>query len=91
MWSPFHNLGLQESTSQDLIHQTVSTTIKHNNWAKLPEINLYFRIWNNLTINPIQDGGEDKKALPTSFSSVTSTNLELSPQNFVGCRMCDRF
>ena len=33
-------------------------------------------------INPIQDGGT-KKALPTSFSPVTSTNVRISPQNFL--------
>ena len=34
--------------------------------------------------NPIQDGGGGggKKALPTSFSSVTSRNVGISPQNF---------
>ena len=32
-------------------------------------------------INPIQDGG--KKAPSTSFSPVTSTNVGISPQNFL--------
>ena len=32
-------------------------------------------------INPIQDGG--KKAPSTSFSPVTSTNVEISLQNFL--------
>ena len=36
----------------------------------------------NLNINPIQDGG-DKKAPPTSFPPVTSTNIRISPQNFL--------
>ena len=34
-------------------------------------------------INPIQDGGGRKKPPPTSFSPVTSTNVGLSPQNFL--------
>ena len=35
-------------------------------------------------INPVQDGGEGgKKAPPTSFSPVTSTNVGISPQNFL--------
>ena len=33
-------------------------------------------------VNPIQDGG-GKKAPPTSFSPVTSTNAETSPKNFL--------
>ena len=34
--------------------------------------------------NPIQDGkGGDKKAPPTSFSPVTSTNVGTNPQNFL--------
>ena len=32
-------------------------------------------------VNPIQDGGE-QKGPPTRFSSVTSANVEISPQNF---------
>ena len=37
-----------------------------------------------IRINPIQDrGGGWQKGLPTSFSPVTSTNVELSPQNFL--------
>ena len=35
-----------------------------------------------LYFNPIQDGG-GKKALPTSFSPVTSTNVGIRPQNFL--------
>ena len=34
------------------------------------------------SVNPIQDGG-GKKALPTSFSPVTSTNVGFGPQNFL--------
>ena len=33
-------------------------------------------------LNPIQDG-EGQKAPPTSFSPVTSTNVRISPQNFL--------
>ena len=33
--------------------------------------------------NPIQDGWGVKKAPPTSFSHVTSTNVTISPQNFL--------
>ena len=34
--------------------------------------------------HPIQDGGGGgKKASPTSFSPVTSTNVWISPQNFL--------
>ena len=33
--------------------------------------------------NPIQDGGGIKKTPPTSFSPVTSTNVGISPQNFL--------
>ena len=34
--------------------------------------------------NPIQDGGGGcKKAPSTSFSSVTSANVEVSPRNFL--------
>ena len=37
-----------------------------------------------ICINPIQDGGGGRqKGPPTSFSPVTSTNVELSPQNFL--------
>ena len=32
--------------------------------------------------NPNQDGGE-QKILPTSFYMVTSTNIGISPQNFL--------
>ena len=31
--------------------------------------------------NPLQDGGAKKP--PTSFSTVTSTNVRISPQNFL--------
>ena len=34
-------------------------------------------------INPMQDGGEWQKGPPTSFFPVTSTKVELSPQNFL--------
>ena len=34
--------------------------------------------------NPIQDGGGGgKKASPTSFSPLTSTNVGISPKNFL--------
>ena len=33
-------------------------------------------------ISPIQDAG-DKKAPPTSFSPVTSTNVAVTPQHFL--------
>ena len=38
-----------------------------------------------LRIDPVQDGGAGggKKAPPTSFSPVTSTNVEIRPQNFL--------
>ena len=37
-----------------------------------------------ICINPIQDGGGGwQKGPPTSFSPVTSTNVELSPQKFL--------
>ena len=39
-----------------------------------------------MTFNPIQGGGGgggQKVSPPTSFSPVTSTNLEPSPQNFL--------
>ena len=32
-------------------------------------------------VNPIQDGGE-QKGPPNRFFSVTSANVEISPQNF---------
>ena len=36
-------------------------------------------------INPIQDGeeGGEAKSPPTSFSSITSANIGISPQNFL--------
>ena len=37
-------------------------------------------------VNPFQDGGWEggnKKTPPTSFSSVTSTNVGIGPQNFL--------
>ena len=37
-------------------------------------------------LNPIQDGGwggAKSPLLPTSFSPVTSTNIGISPQNFL--------
>ena len=34
-------------------------------------------------INPTQDGEASKKVPATSFSPVTSTNVEISPQNFL--------
>ena len=34
-----------------------------------------------LSFNPNQDGGQ--KGPPTSFSSVTSTNVIISPENFL--------
>ena len=34
-----------------------------------------------MKFSPIQDGGEGKKAPPTSFSSATSVNVGISPQN----------
>ena len=34
-------------------------------------------------VNPIQDGVGGKMALTTSFSSVTSVNVGISPQNFL--------
>ena len=40
----------------------------------------------NLTtaeFNPIQDGGEQKATPPISYSPVTSTNVGISPQNFL--------
>ena len=54
------------------------------NTAKFLGYNFY-RFW---IINPIQDrcgeGGEwGKKAPPTSFSPVTSTNVEINHQNFL--------
>ena len=33
--------------------------------------------------NPIQDAGGRQKGPPISFSSVTSTNVGISPQNFL--------
>ena len=36
-----------------------------------------------LRIDPVQDGGGGKKAPPTSFSPVTSTNVEIRRQNFL--------
>ena len=36
----------------------------------------------DITLNPIQDGGEQKD-LPTRFSPVPSTNGGISPQNFL--------
>ena len=33
-------------------------------------------------LNPIQEG-EGQKAPPTSFSPVTSTNVRISPENFL--------
>ena len=30
-------------------------------------------------LNPIQDGGEEQKGPPTSFSHVTSTNVGIGP------------
>ena len=38
---------------------------------------------NNQNVNPIQEGGGGKKANPTNFSPVTSTNVGISPQNFL--------
>ena len=37
-----------------------------------------------VNVNPIQDGGRGgKKALPTGFSPVTSTNVGFGPINFL--------
>ena len=38
---------------------------------------------NCLHLNPIQDRGKQKAPPPTSFSSVTSTNVGNSPKNFL--------
>ena len=35
------------------------------------------------SFNPIQNGGCGKKARAASFSSITSTNLGISPQNIL--------
>ena len=47
---------------------------------------IIFFFWNKqyvyIAFNPIQDGG-GKKAPPTSFSPVTSTNVGISPKNFL--------
>ena len=34
---------------------------------------------NDVNVNPIQDGGDKKAPLPTSFSPVISTNVWISP------------
>ena len=46
-------------------------------------VSISFNIYNSNIINPIQDVGEvgGKKAPPTSFSPVTSTNVGVGPQN----------
>ena len=36
-----------------------------------------------IRINPIQDGKGGQRGPPTSFSPITSTNVGLSPQNFL--------
>ena len=42
---------------------------------------------NQIPINPAQDGGwgrgRSKKVPPTNFSLVASTNVRISPQNFL--------
>ena len=38
---------------------------------------------NCFALNPIQDGGAKSSPSPTSFSPVTSTNVGISPQNFL--------
>ena len=40
----------------------------------------------SIIVNPIQDGGGVKKATRTRFSPVTSTNVPISPQNFLTLR-----
>ena len=41
-------------------------------------------MWCLLCLNPIQsEGGEKPKKHPTNFSPVTSTNVGISPQNFL--------
>ena len=46
-----------------------------------------FKSYNVKYFNPIQDGGGQwragQKGPPTSFSPVTSTNVGISPQNFL--------
>ena len=37
----------------------------------------------NGSLNPIQDRGGGKKAPPTSFSLVASTNVGINPKNFL--------
>ena len=46
------------------------------------ELNKLIMKQSRLCFNPIQDGGI-KKVLPTSFSPVTSTNVGMSPKNFL--------
>ena len=53
----------------------------------MPNLGFINQIWfsiftYNLNVNPIHDGGR-QNALPTSFSPVTSTNVGISPQNFL--------
>ena len=60
---------------------------KKEDKTNIPNLGFINQIWlsifaYNLNVNPIQDGG-DKKALPTSFSAVTFTNIRISPQNFL--------
>ena len=42
-----------------------------------------FKVCICASLNPVQDGGQDEKAVPTRFFPMTSTNIEHSPQNFL--------
>ena len=51
---------------------------------------------NERDVNPVQNEAGGAKRLPTSFSPVTSTNEESSPQNlltfsFNTCQTCIKF
>ena len=50
-----------------------------------PSIHVYInKINNRLKFHPIWDGGgQNPPTPPTSFSSVTSANVRVSPQNFL--------
>ena len=51
-------------------------------WLRYGYVTLHLSI----PLTQFKMGGGEKKGPPTSFSSVTSTNVRISPQNFLTFR-----
>ena len=59
-------------------------TFTKNKEQKVTSLSNQFSILKNcFHFNPIQDGGGGQKAPLPVFSPVTSTNVEIRPQNFL--------